>query len=71
MRTRFIKYGKSVKLKDGSFEHAEISIDLDPTDYEEAAFDKAKKIVKAQLVQVEQPLRASIGDMLKGKQIEQ
>lgn len=54
-----------MRSKDGTIEHAEISIELDPKDHEEEAFAKAKRIVKKELAP--EPLKATIGEMLKGK----
>lgn len=68
MRARFIKYGKSIKNADGSFEHLEISLELQPHEYEEEAIDRAKKFIKKNLVEQQNtPLTGSIGEQLAAK----
>lgn len=49
MRPRFLKYGKSVKLKDGGLEHMEISIEIQAGDNEEEVLVKAKEFVAKSL----------------------
>lgn len=67
MRTRFIKYGKSIKNSDGTMEHIEFSIALDHGDYEEEAVHKAKELVRRHLAP--KPLTGTIGEHLAAKSI--
>lgn len=48
MRAKFIKYGRGVKRDTGN-EYLEISIDIQPGEFEEDALTRAKKFVQAGL----------------------
>lgn len=62
MKTKTIKYGKTVRRTTGVTEHAEILIELSPNDYEEQAIERAKKFVNIALQ--DQDLSATVAERL-------